>query len=663
MNRIRPPVFSGVTWSRACAATVAAFLCAIAAEPVAWSQRATTFTPKAKQHWQEGQTAEDKGELDRAVRAYSAAIELQADYVEAYIGRGRAHLFRDDPGQAVVDLTRALELDKQSVWAFNYRALALARQSKIQEAVADLRQALALDPENAEVRRNLDRLLKPVDMRTWKQQGPQANGDWELAKDGTSVLQKINGAPTFFVNPDNLLNTTIQGKFRVEDHSDDDYIGFVFGYQAPFGEVQQGPVPCDFFLFAWKRGPQQEAPAGFTLVRVRGPVVVEDSADSPWWKQVGTPQYQVLARKHGDDKGWEHDTDYLFDLVYERDRIRIAVDGKSIFDVPNPRGDNPAGRFGFYNYSQAGVRYSGFTIRPALPDPLATVRVVYEGKDGAVLPPKLLPAVELIFDCSLSMKEPVSGTPKIDIARRVLRELTQNLPADMQVGLRLYGHLGFWHSAKDPKPPYPTNDDPRLKTDSNLVVQIGPFGTAKRKNLLVWLDWAEPEGKTPLCYSLLEARKDFPAACAGKTVVLLSDGMETCGGSLDDVARAYANSDIGVVIQVVGFDIREPKVRQQLEKIAKLGGGKYYDARDARQLVDALRQAIPSTGFEVLAADRDTVVASALVNGKPLELAAGSYRVRLAGSKAEPTAVRLVRGQLMQLKLDEAGQLQGQARP
>jgi hypothetical protein len=534
--------------------------------------------------------------------------------------------------------------------------LALARQGKVKEAVADLRQALALDPKNAEVRRNLDALLKPVDLRTWQQQGPKANGKWELAKDGTSVVQTINGAPTFFVNPDELLGTTVQGKFRVEG-GDDDYIGFVFGYQAPLGEVKTGAVACDFFLFAWKSANQGRAVEGFTLTRVRGNVVIYDSDTSPWWT-LDNPEFKVLAKDQGKGKGWKPKTDYLFDLVYERDHIQIAVDGKTIFDLPNARGDNPAGRFGFYNYSQAGVRYSGFTIGPAASAPAATLKVVYESKDKAALPAKLLPAVELILDCSFSMKEPVGGTPKIDVARRVLRDLADSLPADVQVGLRLYGHFGFWHREKDPKPPYPpSNNDPRLNTDSDLAVQIRPLEAAHRKHLFAWLDWADARGKTPLCYSLLEAKKDFPTACATKTVVLLSDGMETCGGSLDDVAKAYAGSDVGVVIQVVGFDIRDLKVRQQLEKIAKVGGGNYYDARDAKQLVEALRKAVPSTGFEVLAADGDAVLASGSINGKPRELPAGSYRVRLAGSKAKPTAVRCVSGQLVQLSLDESGDL------
>jgi Ca-activated chloride channel family protein len=296
---------------------------------------------------------------------------------------------------------------------------------------------------------------------------------------------------------------------------------------------------------------------------------------------------------------------------------------------------------------------------PPKQEPPATLKVVYSGKDKAALPARLLPAVELIMDCSYSMTEGVEGTPKIDIARRVLRDLADNLPADnLQVGLRLYGHAGFWHKEREKSPTLPLrNDDPRLNTDSELVAPISPLGAEHRKYLRAWLDWANARGKTPLCHSLLEAKKDFPAACASKTVVLLSDGMETCGGSLDEVAKAYAGSDVGVMIQVVGFDVGDATVRQQLEKIAKAGGGKYYDARDAKQLVEALRQAVPNAGFEVLASDGDKVLASGSINGKPLELPAGSYRVRLAGSKGKPTTIRLVSGQLIHVNLEESGQL------
>jgi hypothetical protein len=75
--------------------------------------------------------------------------------------------------------------------------------------------------------------LIPIDLSNWTVEGNPANGNWEIASDSLSVLQKINGAPTFFVGPDTLINTVIRGNLKVETTGDDDFIGFVFGFQIP----------------------------------------------------------------------------------------------------------------------------------------------------------------------------------------------------------------------------------------------------------------------------------------------------------------------------------------------------------------------------------------------------------------------------------------------
>jgi hypothetical protein len=59
---------------------------------------------------------------------------------------------------------------------------------------------------------------------------------------------------------------------------------------------------------------------------------------------------------------WSH-TLYDFALTYTSDRIEIAIDGQLIFEVAAAEVGLTfeAGRFGFYNYSQSGVRYADFS--------------------------------------------------------------------------------------------------------------------------------------------------------------------------------------------------------------------------------------------------------------------------------------------------------------
>ncbi len=45
-----------------------------------------------------------------------------------------------------------------------------------------------------------------VDLSVWQQQGPDENGDWEVSSDKKSVVQTVNGKPTFLVSPNNFIN-------------------------------------------------------------------------------------------------------------------------------------------------------------------------------------------------------------------------------------------------------------------------------------------------------------------------------------------------------------------------------------------------------------------------------------------------------------------------
>ena len=214
----------------------------------------------------------------------------------------------------------------------------------------------------------------PVDLSTWTVEGPDL-GNWQVAADGESVLQTVNQlGPTFFVSPGDLFDQTIDGSFGVESSSDDDYIGFVFGYQSPLESDGDEPTDFDFFLLDWKQNDQTFngvfAAAGFTLARV-DTSVTDLGATSPFWQHDDEPPgYDIIATDYDPARGWDDNTVYNFTLLYTPDQITISIDGgdfenEVIFDVTAADAGMdsfPTGRFGFYNYSQAQVRYAGFTL-------------------------------------------------------------------------------------------------------------------------------------------------------------------------------------------------------------------------------------------------------------------------------------------------------------
>jgi hypothetical protein len=281
--------------------------------------------------------------------------------------------------------------------------------------------------------------------------------------------------------------------------------------------------------------------------------------------------------------------------------------------------------------------------------------------EAGKLPPQMLPAVELILDSSGSMRELVDGESKNKIAQKVVQEVLSKLrDGDVQVGLRLFGHWGVYlPRKKSASAALLVQNDPQLDRDSELVLPIAPLDDRKRAKIAEWLVWAAPRGKTPLVYSLLQARSDFPTgADAERTVVLVSDGQDTCGGKLESVAEAYRNKDIELVIHVVGFDVKESEAAQ-LREIARIGHGNYYSANSAEGLAQALRSTVRGTSFEVLSVDASAALARGDVNGDALPIKPGKYLVRLSRSRADPVPVTLESGQTVNLTVNENGRLIG----
>lgn len=228
----------------------------------------------------------------------------------------------------------------------------------------------------------------PIDLNTWSQQGVAANGNWAVSADGSTVNQSINGDPTFFVSDTNYLNTEFDGSFQVGRNFDNDFIGFVFGYQSPLSSNADDPENFNMFLFDWKQGNQGRASEGFTLSYINGMVEADDDTAGAFWGKDNASasnldsDVQLIANNFGNDLGWVDDVLYDFNLTYQSNRIRITIDGgtfndETIFDVgPDAvAGLNSFqdGRFGFYNLSQQDVTYQGFTetvvVDPCIANP------------------------------------------------------------------------------------------------------------------------------------------------------------------------------------------------------------------------------------------------------------------------------------------------------
>ncbi|MBN2054228.1 VWA domain-containing protein [bacterium] len=188
--------------------------------------------------------------------------------------------------------------------------------------------------------------------------------------------------------------------------------------------------------------------------------------------------------------------------------------------------------------------------------------------------------IELILDASGSMRETAGERPKIDVARELLADLVDAIPdsASLKVGLRVYGN----RSVKELKD----------CTDSHLELPVQALDRTAMKTVIAGL---EPRGYTPLAYSLERSMEDFPAGINQlNVVILITDGVESCGGKPCDVAEQLKRSDKNVTVHVIGFQLGESN-RETLHCIPRITGGFYYDALSKLDLQEALRKVLDAS--------------------------------------------------------------------
>lgn len=180
--------------------------------------------------------------------------------------------------------------------------------------------------------------------------------DWNVNSEGRMVTQLLNGGPGVFISPNKYINYKIQGKFKVNTSYDNDFIGFVIGYQDPVSLSGEDPEIYEFVLFDWKQTNQTIdeglAEEGMALLKYIGGL--PDIANF-WPHENGG--IEELATDYGNEKGWQDFQEYEFEAIYTENNIKIYINGELIFDVD---GDFEEGSFGFYNYSQRSVQYYDF---------------------------------------------------------------------------------------------------------------------------------------------------------------------------------------------------------------------------------------------------------------------------------------------------------------
>lgn len=250
------------------------------------------------------------------------------------------------------------------------------------------------------------------------------------------------------------------------------------------------------------------------------------------------------------------------------------------------------------------------------------LRVVAPNDSGstAILPAGA--AVEFILDASGSMLQRLDGKRRIDIAKDVLVDLVQtDLSTGTLFALRVFGH----------------RESGSCRTD--LESPLGPLNPEAAAALIRKIE-AKNLAKTPLGHSLELVASDLASVSGQRIVVLITDGEETCDGNPAEAIEKLRAGGIDVRVNIVGFAIDDADLKQEFHLWAKLGGGAYFDTDGADQLGQSLTEAL-RIPFDVFTAG-GAVVASGLVNGDPVELLAGEYRISTRESPPQEIARAVV---------------------
>jgi serine/threonine protein kinase len=114
----------------------------------------------ARDYFRQGEKFFNQRKYDKAIEAYTKAIELNPNDAWFYNNRGTVYHLTSEYEKAIADYTKAAEVNPQNFSAYYNRGLIYQEISNLSAAEADFRKVLELDPQNKLAKENLERILK-----------------------------------------------------------------------------------------------------------------------------------------------------------------------------------------------------------------------------------------------------------------------------------------------------------------------------------------------------------------------------------------------------------------------------------------------------------------------------------------------------------------------
>ncbi|MEQ8559145.1 MAG: VWA domain-containing protein [Henriciella sp.] len=213
----------------------------------------------------------------------------------------------------------------------------------------------------------------------------------------------------------------------------------------------------------------------------------------------------------------------------------------------------------------------------------------------------------IILDASGSMLKRMEDGRRIEIAKSALAGFLADLGGDAQqvrAGLRIFG-------------------GPPGSCETELAQPVAPISVGKITEIVQAVR-PQNNAKTAIGRAIERAGEDLSDITGAKSILLVTDGEETCGGDPLDAVTALREKTDEARVDVIAFAL-EPEIdREPFRTWAEAGGGIFVDAKTASDLKDGLNAA-RQTRFEVF--KDGELVASGASGGEPIALVAGRYDV------------------------------------
>lgn len=180
-----------------------------------------------------------------------------------------------------------------------------------------------------------------------------------------------------------------------------------------------------------------------------------------------------------------------------------------------------------------------------------------------------------ILDASGSMVEKWEGKTRMEVAKSVLARLVDSLKTqkNLETALRVYGH----------------QFDKKVNNCKDTKLEV-PFKANNQDAIKAKLARINPRGTTLISYSLEQSANDFPPDPNGRNIIiLLTDGVESCGGDPCKLSRALSKKRIFLKPFIIGMG-----ANQDFTKAFDCMGT-YYDASSVAVFNQIMQKIVKET--------------------------------------------------------------------